>query len=336
MTYPARPLYLYIPKVITPEVKEAMDSFLTPWLAKHELPTEFQLYHYTTLDGMQGIVRDRALWFGHASSLNDPLEIQYGQNIIAEVMNDASERENRKDVRKFLRGLLAWTQAFDTGLYHIFVACFCESGNLLSQWRGYTNREGGYCLGFKFSTATRIVLDVEKLAQGKPPFLRKVSYDEDEQKALIQQYLDGVIEGVKRALDKGTATQHEGSELSMEFQATNVLLDMLLSFKHPAFREEKEWRLIQVTRTDEEPKYLRFKETANGLFPYRPTHIYDVEKNHSPKFPLHSIIFGPTLEPLRTRSAIELLLHHIAADEHRITLTPYPGEIKWAGYSLRQ
>ena len=117
-------------------------------------------------------------------------------------------------------------------------------------------------------------------------------------------------------------------------QAANLFLDMLISFKHNAFTEEKEWRLIRVTAEYFQPESLKFRETDGVLVPYRPTHIFDEKEKGNLQFPLCCIIFGPSLEPIRTRSAIELLLHNIAADNHAIKLVPTV-QIKGAGYSLR-
>lgn len=337
MAYRSLPQYLLNPVFNTPEIKDAMDSFMATRPDIAELAESTLLHHYTTLDGMRGIIKDRALWYSHVSSLNDPLEIQHGQKIVTEVLNDAMKQENREDLRAFLRNMLVHIQAFGTILFHPFIACFCKSGNLLSQWRGYADRGGGYCLGFEFSSATRFTSDLERLGDGKPPFLRKVIYIEQQQRELVQTYVDSAVEGAKMALDGGVASQYSDPPTVtavMASQAVNVLLDMLLSFKHSAFQEENEWRLVRITREDHEPEHLQFRETAGGLAPYRPTHIYNMRDAGHFQFPLRSISFGPTLEPLRTRSAIELLLHHIAADQHPIALSPHV-EVKGTGYSLR-
>ena len=345
MVYRSQPLYLMSSASPTKEVQEAMDSFNSHWLAKHDLSEGSHLYHYTTLSGMRGILGDRALWYGHASSLNDPSEMQYGKKIISDVLNDAMKREDREDVRVFQRQLQVQVQAFGEAMFHTFVVCFCNSGNLLSQWREYADRGGGYCLGFAFSSATRFAADLGKLVEGKSPYLRKVTYEEDEQRELVTRYVDAVAAAAKKALDRLSATHCHGQSVSpspavmmtmMALHAVNVLLDMLLCFKHPAFKEEKEWRLVRVTSEDHQLENLQFRETAGGLVPYRPTHIYDINEAGQPVFPLHSISFGPTLDSVRTSAAINLLLHHTAQDQHPIALPlPYQIKIREPGYNLR-
>lgn len=344
MVYRSQPLYLMSSASPTKEVQEAMDSYHSLWLAKHDLSEGSHLYHYTTLSGMRGILKDRALWYGHASSLNDPMEIQYGKKIISDVLNNVMKQQDQAEVRAFHMALLAQVEAFGKNMFHAFVVCFCESGNLLSQWREYADRGGGYCLGFAFSSATRFESDLGILGEGNSPYLRKVIYDEDEQRELVRRYVDAVCGAAKKALDRLSATPCSDQSISlspavimtrMAMHAVNVLLDMLLCFKHVAFKEEKEWRLVRVTREDYQPENLQFRETAHGLVPYRPTHIYDRQEDGQPQFPLRSISFGPTLDSVRTCAAINLLLHHTAKDQHPIALpSPYQIDITDPGYKL--
>jgi hypothetical protein len=338
MEYSPRALDLFKPSSETPEVSVAMESFRTQWLKRHRLSEKTQLYHYTTLAGMQGILKDRSLWCGHVSSLNDPLEIQYGRKIIGSVIGDVVGREDRGDLRRFLQEMSTHIQVFGEQIFQPFVACFCDSGNLLSQWLGYSSSGRGYCLGFQFSGATRIVSEKENLDVGWPPVLRRVIYNEDEQRSLVKEYSEMVLRAASDSLQSSLALVPEKNEIKvveMALQATNILFDMLLSFKHPAFESEGEWRLLRVTAQRREPEKLRFRESAGSLIPYRPTHIYDNEESKKPSFPLRSIGFGPMLEPERTRSAIELFLLHTAADEHAIVIDPHQVQIKGAGYSLR-
>jgi len=75
---------------------------------------------------------------------------------------------------------------------------------------------------------------------------------------------------------------------------------------------------LSVIAESHQPENLKFRESEDGLVPYRPTHIIDVREAGKPLFPLISITFGPSLESGRTHSTIELLLHHISADSHPI------------------
>jgi len=330
MKYRPRPLYLFKPEFLTDEISAAEDSFLGKWLSLHNPPDH--LYHYTTLKGMQGILKNRSLWLGHVRCLNDPSEVQYGKKIMSRIMTAELERADNETVRVFLRHMLIHIHALASNSMHDpFVGCFCESDNLLSQWQGYADRGGGFNLGFEFSSATRIASNIKKLEEEKEPYLRKVIYDEKQQNELVQEYLRIVVTAAKEALNKGGLD--EGTVAIVAVQAVSVFLDMLLCFKHPAFECENEWRMLRVLRNDVEPESLRFRSASGELIPYRPTHIYDEVETREPTLPLRSIRFGPMLEPERTRSTIRLMLQQIAADRHTITVNAHIPVLD-AGYFL--
>jgi len=335
MKYKPAPHYLFSPAFNTPEIREAIESFLPKWIEKHDPEENTQIYHYTTLSGLRGILKDRALWYGHMSSFNDPLEVQYGKNVFNKVMNDIMEKEKDDNVRILLKQFLVQVEAFGKHLFHPFAVCFCQSGNLLSQWRAYADKGGGYCLGFLLSSDTKISCNLNSPKDRNYPFLRKVIYDEKEQRQLISQYLEIIIEGTKNAFKKGYrhVPSHHTSMIVM--QSVSVILDMLICFKQAAFEEENEWRLVHVTHETFQPECLKFRESDRGLVPYRPTYIFDEEEKGKFKFPVQSIIIGPSLEPIGTKSAIELLLNHISIDNHPIKFLPYEIQIKDAGYRLR-
>jgi Protein of unknown function (DUF2971) len=340
MTYRSKPMYLFEPSFNTPEIENAMKSFFNYRMSNHELQKGCLLYHYTTSIGLKGILKDRAFWCSHTSTLNDPFEIKYGQKLIAEVLKESIDQENREDLHVFLEHMLDMVKAFDIKIYHTFVACFCKSDNLLSQWKGYSSKGDGYCIGIEFSSSTLFSSDLNDLKKGMTPFLFKVIYNKKEQQELVLRYVREVTEAAKIALDSGIAAKHADkpryAEYVMSMQAVQVLFNMLFSFKHPAFESEEEWRLVWLTGELHQPEKLCFRETSSGLSPYRVMYIYNLSKYNHTKFPLRSIRFGPMLDTVKTKTTIQLLLNHIAADGHPIILkNPDKIQINGAGYSLR-
>lgn len=316
-----------------------METFHKKWLPIHEMGESHILFHYTTLAGLKGILENRALWCTHSCCLNDPQEILYGQQIVEDIIIDQMQKENRNDIQVFLKKLLVQTRAFHTNMLHVFLACFCESENLLSQWRGYTDNGKGYSVGINFSETTTITSDLSNLKQKRKLFLRKVIYDQNKQHELVSEYIHGSTNAAKKTFDVNDSIIHEEKSMNhaaiMAIQAANDIFDMILSFKHPAFKSEQEWRLIRVRSEDHQPKELKFRETSSGITPYISTLIFDLSEENKPSFPLHSIHFSPMLEPIRTRAAIELLVHHIASNSHPIELKAPLVQISGSGYNLR-
>jgi hypothetical protein len=110
----------------------------------------------------------------------------------------------------------------------VYAACFCEKGDLLSQWRGYTDTADGYAIGVPIGA-----LDV-----GIPDRIAtKAFYDRKEQ----VDFLHAAI----RDYDLLRSPLRARPELTdLHSSLIICLLIAMLHFKDEAFREELEWRVI--------------------------------------------------------------------------------------------
>jgi hypothetical protein len=114
--------------------------------------TKRHLYHYTSIQGAQGIVGERELWASNIHYMNDYTEYTHGIDImIGELRALASDPSWSSRAAILTK----------TGLYidrmrtrHIFATSFSERDDALSQWRGYA--AGGICLGFLFGARTTV------------------------------------------------------------------------------------------------------------------------------------------------------------------------------------
>src|ERR1022692_1175115 len=99
------------------------------------------IYHYTDFNGFRGIIESHSVWATYCRSLNDSTELQYGEHIVRKLLLDSIDdlvvqNQVAKTLDKLSDDLIP------------FVTCFCTKPNLLSMWREYAYRGGGYCLGF--------------------------------------------------------------------------------------------------------------------------------------------------------------------------------------------
>jgi hypothetical protein len=335
MAFETREIYLFKPVTSTNEITITMNHFLSDWKKHHCYSDNKILYHYTTFEGLKGILENRSIWLTHVRQLNDPLEIQYGKNIIIDLINEKIKDEKQAELRKFFDTMLVNINAFGEQLHHAFTFCFCEDIDLLSQWREYSERGGGYNIGFEFSQETQIALLANEFEGAKPPLLRKIIYDKELQVDIVNKYLDMIKECVSNLINKGEVPNgladmsHYSSVMAM--QAVNVLIDILLTFKHSAFKHESEWRLIFVSMASFQPENLNFR---GKLIPYHIFNLYNLLKDGSMKFPIKSINFGPVLEPQKTRSSLKLYLHHVANNGNKIKIDPNIIQIKGTDYKL--
>lgn len=212
------------------------------------------IYHYTTITGLIGILSKCELWASDCRFLNDGTELKYAMDLFTE------EFEKLK------------LPPIEGGGYRIpdpsvtvasaFVTCFCEDGDLLSQWRGYGLNQG-YALGFDLSE------------------LRKQNIGEINP---VQYGIANPNDFFKGELEYATyPTAHPGIE---SYYVTLQLLHRVAFVKNPCFQEEKEWRLLKTIEfPNQEEENVNFRASPIGATGYIALPF--------PKECLREIIIGP-------------------------------------------
>src|SRR5882724_7911854 len=103
----------------------------------HKMPAI--LYHYTSIAGVNGIVREKFVWSSSAHFMNDALEHAYGVQLIQELLKERFRQdiggETDFELTQMLNLLETIAQAM--GQIEIGVFSLTAHGDLLSQWRGY-------------------------------------------------------------------------------------------------------------------------------------------------------------------------------------------------------
>ena len=143
------------------------------------LPPE--LFHYTTADGLKGIMERDRIWATNYRYVNDLTELLHANGFLRDELL-ARLPSTSSLVQAVFEAILK-TPDLLFGMTDVFVACFCEDGDLLSQWRAYGGSGGGYAIGYQdIAIRTGIV--------GSQYGLYKVIYKEDQQKEIINFLLD--------------------------------------------------------------------------------------------------------------------------------------------------
>jgi len=158
------------------------------------------LYHYTDAQGLLGMLKTHRLWATNRRFMNDPTEAEYAATVIrnivkgrdaeshlAAIVANKKRRQMVSDrVTKAINQILAWYVDDDEH----YLICFCENGDLLSQWRGYGSVGGGYAVGF---LAAHLGLIHYENRQKPEPVLRKVIYDAKLQQQLTIKWVKFII-----------------------------------------------------------------------------------------------------------------------------------------------
>ena len=289
--------------------------------AAKSLPPTGLIYHYTTADGLKGIIEKNELWASSAFFLNDSAEITYGYGVLKDVLDVwlAKDRPQESITIRLVQDLRKafGEEPLNKGVIRpIYLACFCEDDNLLSQWRTY-GQSGGYSLGFKVPPDVFTPKGFEPEPRTYTSKWARVEYDRSEQAKKCTAILEPLLAifdnpDTERAI--AAVTDHPLCGYSEVFRAiADILLDEIVSFKDEAFDVEKEWRVVVRPRelikqgTDDGgamPLAIHFHVSRGMLVP----HIRLIPLDPAKKLPIACIRSGPTLDKITAGMAVRLIL----------------------------
>jgi|GEM_PF-3795445 len=150
------------------------------------------IYHYTTYEGIKGILETRRLYHTDYRYFNDPTEIKYGQGIIIETLLESDiDIEHKKLLIQVLNDFF---NNFDSQM-SIYICCFSAKIDELALWRYYASNGTGFAIGFKDIS----IVNSPNLV--KKPFrvITKVMYKKDESKEILNKFIHEHLEILDKA-----------------------------------------------------------------------------------------------------------------------------------------
>lgn len=263
-----------------------------------------RLYHYTSAEGVLGIVTKSELFASDLRFLNDARELTFARDVVVAALKDAADELDANpddDIGpvqarvQLMRYCADKTERLSEWL-RVFVTCFCEHGDLLSQWRGY-GQLAGYALGFDRT-------ELGALADYRTT-LRKVVYGEQGTPALTAM--------IHRIIDHPPMA-HVGARSSAMVE--REVLPMVVHIKDAAFSEEKEWRLAAMRYAHppgDSDDVVHHRAGRLGITPY--------VKVPFERTALREICIGPGPYPDLRQQGVESLLASHGFEEVTVTLS---------------
>jgi hypothetical protein len=275
--------------VIAPVIREIVE-WRNEWKGVHDPPPS-QVFHYTDACALKSIVSNGELWASHVDYVNDSQEFRYARVFIDAAFERHIEQSapdiaaKVEKIREVYRThSFLWQSVAD-----VYIACFCEEGDLLSQWRAYASRGQGFALGFDPRRLMTVVATNPELGRSTKFF--RVIYDLAQQ----QRWVD-------LAIGKLIAALRVNSETNVLNQVPLVFSEMAFAFKHPSFQEEKEWRLV-CAASPALQDIIDVRESRGQLLPYAAISIAKPASLHS----YISVVHGPTVEAENTKKALRMI-----------------------------
>lgn len=226
-----------------------------------------ELYHYTSIDGLIGIIQYRKLWLSSIANMNDHQEVIWLKNKFYSRLKDVIgsldfEEKSLHYINQFLAMLLHPEPT-------PYICCFSRNGDLLSQWRAYSSDGEGACIKF----------NIEKLGvkQGIPymhPQLEHsiaysdVIYEEEQTEAFIATAISKLIPIVSALAEGDESKMLLLSELANQCSRNSFI------YKNSAFSEEQEIRIVHTPFIDNKNQWfgnasaVKFRQCSGSVTSY--------------------------------------------------------------------
>lgn len=286
-------------------------------------PIPPEVWHYTNLTGFEGIISSSRVWATEAHHTTDRTEFVHARDVAAHYL----ERWHPKDdsmawARQTAQDILA--RAFDEGALspsrtEIFVASFCGTDDLKSQWMEYADAGRGVALSFDL----RHVRPPDEI--GSSVTFAPCLYTTDEKERILEDALADWVNTaselykktgsnewaaerlgnwrmVDRAFglpfDKAALLESNKEEFRKQLHESLArtsfhLLRIASHCKDCAFHQESEWRLALPHIKGKPMKSIEvLHRGTNGAIPYVAHNLF------SKRLPLVRIKTGPICEKM--------------------------------------
>lgn len=268
-----------------------------------ELPTK--LYHYTSQQGLLGILESKKLWMTNILYLNDSTEFVYTLELVKLELKKL--RDKFKNLRR-RRALIPDDEpmtiteqiyyacdGFDeicsfnvkTAGYNTYVFSLSQKLDDLNQWRGYCP-DGGYSIEFDSNKLLAIINSYENVEVLK---LLKCIYD----KISIEKEIKSLLNSIQTSLKYDDPHYEDiGGDIYLK------AIDISPSIKHKSFKSEQEYRIVYQCNECKK----KYRKGKSMVIPYIELSLLDLKE----ELPISKIIVGPTPHPELSKYSIESLL----------------------------
>ena len=289
-----------------------------------------KLYHYTTWEGLQGILETQTLWATNYKFLNDYSEIILFRDKLISLIYPHVREEFEKLIKQSPHieqkindeggiGQVVQhdTEAIVDAQYHalgdeIYILSFCgqhenskvNNNGLLSQWRGY-GADGGAALILDTNKLEEMLELETKRFEYSALLIADLIYSDDEQKFKeeLSEELSIIVDIVKQFFNHAILNQKEEADMSKGYMP---FVSCISRFKHYGFSEENEVRIVALPTVIDQKLLQRAKADGITLVPEKERKFRLKNGKRIPyielfnsidmKLPIEKIIVGPHTE----------------------------------------
>jgi len=274
------------------------------------LTAQKTLFHYTSLEGLKGIINEKGFWATNLNYMNDTSERKYAHEVIMRALQHSiADSKFSSKFKSVLKG--AYSKHNENNYYAV---CFTKDGNSLPMWQVY----GGSC-------GVSIELDLTKdynFIFAPNCFFHDMVYDEN----LLFKFTCKIIDiyyNIFKTIEKDNDIHFDIIKDDISREISFGILWGMDNFKNPYFSHEKETRLLY--RHEEGITDIKFRKKDDTLIPYVTLPIKVINKENT-LLPIKSIMVGPGKKQAETMEKVtDFMIKNGYNIEVKCSKIPYRG-----------
>lgn len=287
-----------------------------------------RVYHYTSAQGLLGIVRNGELWASESTSLNDLAEIRQGWNFVRDWVRDSADDRVRH------LGWLISEESSPQGMTTTYVLSASSEPDDANQWRLYA--DGGYGYAVELDTAqqigVRLVIPEVPSGRGIGELLKfsvvvsgwkRCLYEDVDKMAALEACFENYFGRIDRAQASGGSEEELDEEgQSARDELYGELAEAAALMKSRGFLGENEYRVVIQPLTRQ--SFEHFRPSRIGVVSYvtlgagmwKETESRWLSRDEDPRrdLPVTGVRLGPLVRPENARTIEALLRQHQLSD----------------------
>lgn len=245
------------------------------------------LYHYTNIEALNSILRNRSVWFSDCRFLNDSKELYTAIEIFLENQPECSKKA------------MFWAlHTFGYEYYHCILS-LSKSPEILSQWRAYGNDGFGAAIGIRCDHLDKVHKELKKeivecVYREHSDFIKSTTIK-------YKKEIDAIVE----LYNKEPAINIFMKNIESSPELLSGLITQLLRVKNAAFEEEGEFRFVVHV-----PKpQIKTRVSKNLIVPYFEHSLIESGEESFMFCVTPEIWFGPKSDN-RNKDALNVFSHY--------------------------
>lgn len=261
--------------------------YMDDMIEVEQLAGDFNLYHYSTVSGIKGIIESNQFWASRFDFLNDMSEFKYIYSLLQEVIEEnIIGTENQEKLLKCIKEDSVWG-IYDNhrGKNEEYVISLSTERDSLALWAEFSGSVG-YNIGFRGQELIELLHKKYTIMWNG-----KIIYDIEEQKSKIKKLIfDKIPQILNKSFDDIISEVEPTKDGLLDFAQVLVMACSVYAmfFKKEEFKDENEYRIV-ISNIGKKKTPVLFREKDGFLLPYVEVKIDE----DGERLPISQITVGP-------------------------------------------